>query len=929
MQFNHADIHSIIDAQKNGSLTVFVGAGFSKFSETKSIKFPSWSELIIDLQKDLNNNDETDFLKVAQLYFLEFGEFNLYKKLRKFVPLHANPSEFHFKLFDILEPKYVITTNWDNLLEKTIETNGLMYDIVKTESDLIKSNLPRKLVKIHGDFDSHNIVFKEDDYLNYSINNPLFDNFLKHILSTTTVLFLGYSYSDNDLKQIIKWIEKHSKVSPPRFLLSKDSKSSQAKYLENHGIKVLEPINIYNNIDFKQLYTEFFDSTENMKKGLLILPNNSRKFDDTLVIDYFYNKLIGLSELHTLLPEQITNIFSNCTVDYHKNCFGLHFHSTISTTDFDYNIRKIYSCFFDLLKKEKEKSEKVRNAKIKFIMSCFLNSGILFIRNKENDYFNISEFITEPKKTYLNEFITFSDKMPKAILNTLVFDFKSENNKVGFFNDYSPLVIEAQRKKEYLLRMIYKFNTINFAKLIAKSPSVSKETHAIFTKKINHNFANELITNNYPNIDKNHFQPLIDLLNFKLIYKFYYDSIEDTETFVDFEKNRKNGGFGFDYREQRSNDRLIQLLEFCANNDITLDIYTEFKMLMNSYVKRKIEVGKIREQFHFSQYDLFILIKYLKYQDLWRLIDNSILYFVKDEAQEGNGEKFLTFSDNEKYYLKETFKNLLGLFKQYAHSFKLNDISNSFTNLIMVLAIVKWEKTDLDYFINEIKDAFIKSDIPHNYIESVNNFILIQYKLYKTENERFLEFIDAVLNGFISGKFKVPFYQEINRKLSNVYRYSDVTNIRYENEDLVQRAISSLEYDFKENDRMQRYFIQKFLLPIYAISTEEIQNCFIKYFNKMRISDWKNVDSEHLYEEIFRELDFLQYDFEVKVEFITFLTEWVNNFNEKIFSDLAFLKEGGIDHLIDFIDFLIKQKNLHDFQSVYDLILEKMKPKVE
>lgn len=449
MQFNHVDIHSIIDAQKNGSLTVFVGAGFSKFSETKSIKFPSWSELIIDLQKDLNNYDETDFLKVAQLYFLEFGEFNLYKKLRKFVPLHANPSEFHFKLFDILKPKYVITTNWDNLLEKTIEANGLMYDTIKTESDLIKSNLPQKLVKIHGDFDSHNIVFKEDDYLNYSINNPLFDNFLKHIISTTTVLFLGYSYSDNDLKQIIKWIEKHSKVSPPRFLLSKNGTSFQNNYLKNHGIKVLESINIR---DFKDLYEHFFNTIEQIKEGLIILPdNNSKKFDDTLVIDYFYNKLIGLSELHTLLPEQITNIFSNCTVDYHKNCFGLHFHSTILTTDFDSNIRKIYSCFFDLLKKEKEKSEEARNAKIKYIISCLLDAGIVFIRNKDNDYLNISEFIKEPRKSYLKEFITFSDKMPKAILNTLIFDFKSENDKVEFFNDYSPLVTEAQRKKRVLV----------------------------------------------------------------------------------------------------------------------------------------------------------------------------------------------------------------------------------------------------------------------------------------------------------------------------------------------------------------------------------------------------------------------------------------------------------------------------------------------
>ena len=319
MKFTQADIDSIITAQENDNLTVFIGAGFSKFSETETIKFPSWGKLMIALNNDLNTQ-ETDFLKIAQLYYLEFGEYKLYKKLREFVPLHAEPSDFHLQVFQLLKPKYVITTNWDNLLEKTVSNNGLFYDVMKTEADLIKSNLPKKLIKVHGSFDTHNIVFKEDDYLNYSINNPIFDNFLKHILSSTTVLFLGYSYSDSNLKQIIKWIEKNSEVSPPRFLLQKENYSSQRKYLENHGIKVLSPVSSSKNHEYKYLYEHFFSAIKNTKGGI-ILDNN--EVSDTDVINYFYKKLVGLAELNCLLPEQITYLFSNCTVEYHQNCFGL------------------------------------------------------------------------------------------------------------------------------------------------------------------------------------------------------------------------------------------------------------------------------------------------------------------------------------------------------------------------------------------------------------------------------------------------------------------------------------------------------------------------------------------------------------------------------------------------------------------------------
>ena len=74
MKFTQANIDSIVTAQKNDNLTVFIGAGFSKFAETETIKFPLWSKLMEVLKNDLGTK-ETDFLKIAQLYYLEFGEY--------------------------------------------------------------------------------------------------------------------------------------------------------------------------------------------------------------------------------------------------------------------------------------------------------------------------------------------------------------------------------------------------------------------------------------------------------------------------------------------------------------------------------------------------------------------------------------------------------------------------------------------------------------------------------------------------------------------------------------------------------------------------------------------------------------------------------------------------------------------------------------
>ena len=72
---------------------------------------------------------------------------------------------------------------------------------------------------------------------------------------------------------------------------------------------------------------------------------------NTAIVDYFFDKLKALAELNALLPEQITDLFSNCTIEFHNNCFGLWFHQPkgVLTADYDESIRNLYSKFFEIL----------------------------------------------------------------------------------------------------------------------------------------------------------------------------------------------------------------------------------------------------------------------------------------------------------------------------------------------------------------------------------------------------------------------------------------------------------------------------------------------------------------------------------------------------------------------------------------------------
>ena len=76
MGFESKYIDNIISANNDNSLAIFVGAGISKSSETDSFKLPDWNDLIVDLKKELDDIDESDYLKIAQLYYLAFGEYS-------------------------------------------------------------------------------------------------------------------------------------------------------------------------------------------------------------------------------------------------------------------------------------------------------------------------------------------------------------------------------------------------------------------------------------------------------------------------------------------------------------------------------------------------------------------------------------------------------------------------------------------------------------------------------------------------------------------------------------------------------------------------------------------------------------------------------------------------------------------------------------
>ena len=247
-------------------LIVFVGAGVSCNVEG----MPSWYGLIQKMAEsikytkcatckkktakcketcnfyDAYSNDE--FLKIPQY---------VYNRSKKLYDRVLRDNIEHDRSIDAplsnaildLAPAHIITTNYDKLIELCKNVQRDNYSVIIDDKDLLDSAKNKYIIKMHGDIDHpETIVLKESDYLDYSQKHVLIEMFVKSLLADHTILFLGYSLNDYNIKLIISWINyirtQNKALSADKkvgyiVLDSKKITKTQQKYFENNNIGVI------------------------------------------------------------------------------------------------------------------------------------------------------------------------------------------------------------------------------------------------------------------------------------------------------------------------------------------------------------------------------------------------------------------------------------------------------------------------------------------------------------------------------------------------------------------------------------------------------------------------------------------------------------------------------------------------------------------
>jgi hypothetical protein len=198
---------ALLNAAKTRRLIPFIGAGFSRV-----FNLPTWSELIDDIAGLMDFDPEIaglygDFLQLAEyLAIQQNGLGPLRSQLDKVfnsAAIDISSSAAHLLLPKVGAP-VVYTTNWDTLIERGFDHVAVRYNKIVAIHDFLRADpvLP-SIVKFHGDFiDDTSLVFTESSYFaRLELESPLDIRFRSDILGRT-LLFLGYSLSDINIRYI-------------------------------------------------------------------------------------------------------------------------------------------------------------------------------------------------------------------------------------------------------------------------------------------------------------------------------------------------------------------------------------------------------------------------------------------------------------------------------------------------------------------------------------------------------------------------------------------------------------------------------------------------------------------------------------------------------------------------------------------------------
>lgn len=254
----------ILEAQENGNLVIFAGAGISM---GKPSCLPNFS----DLTKEIVNlcGEKFDKGKEPDIYLGELDEkkgsvhqktINIFKKSKSYNEIHKNI----IRLFGNNNEKNIkiVTTNFDRHFSEAIEDlkkEGYIDNIHEYSAPAIpRGNNFNGIVYLHGNVNQNaeELILTDKDYGRAYLVEGWAADFIRSLYdSNYTILFLGYSHDD----VVLKYLARGMKKKQNKFALVADGSNVYKKWGTINIKAILYPVNNKEHIELNKAIKELSD----------------------------------------------------------------------------------------------------------------------------------------------------------------------------------------------------------------------------------------------------------------------------------------------------------------------------------------------------------------------------------------------------------------------------------------------------------------------------------------------------------------------------------------------------------------------------------------------------------------------------------------------------------------------------------------------
>lgn len=638
--------HRIIKASQNHSLSFFVGAGVSSLSGT-----PSWKKLIQQICIKINqpvkesySSDES--LRIPQIFYHSIGkdEEEYYKFIEKnLLQEDLIPNQVHKALLSF-NPVSIVTTNFDDLLETAAIQYCQSYISIASDNEVVNINGDKYILKLHGDLKHKNIVFKEEDYLNYSENFKLMETLLKSIFSTNTVVFIGYGLNDYNIKLVLNWAKSllKDRFNKPIFIYTDSSPLSEAEllYHKSRGLCVIDCTQI---TEVGEEYLPRYLAVLNAIKNSADLSLDGKTPPEGFEI--LYQLLKPLDKLHALRMGDVAQKLSNyalidergeilVTSNSRSQILFQRFYEVCSMSSSEYNAL----------------DEDTRN-KQNTILRVFEKAQIFYIHWKnQTKYFAKNIAFSDPNCLH------FDFPTMRKILLEVTGDTKENQYKKAFYLSrlkkydesyflFAEIAREAFKSKDYLLYYLCEVNCINLKKIISNSNQFygcycmeDVESKLPTVERF------ERIFEGLPIEFQNQYANLKDLYSVSSLYKYSYEAFVDGLSLQKaIESNTTELGLT---SSQKVTHRINDYVHFLLGNGIIADVFSEYRntvknlmaLLVYKYSEQQKKIIheqpfdlRFQDKVFFDDVDFYCFVEYFTGDEIIQLFSKNQIESISFE----------------------------------------------------------------------------------------------------------------------------------------------------------------------------------------------------------------------------------------------------------------------------------------------------------